>query len=90
MPLILLAMLCFQWFGEKRRFGFNSRRLHHIEFRSDSDAARCAATVVSANEHQCFLNETVSVYVWIWRFNPIFCRNDFISSLLFPKTHFGA
>jgi hypothetical protein len=29
-PLMLLAMLCFQWFREKQSFGFNSRRLHHI------------------------------------------------------------
>jgi hypothetical protein len=40
---------------------FNSRRLHQIEFRSASDVARCAATVVLANGIQCFLKETIKV-----------------------------
>jgi len=52
--LILLHILCFQWFREKGQSEFNFRRLHHIEFRSDSDAARCAATVVSANKPKGF------------------------------------
>jgi hypothetical protein len=69
---------------------FDSRRVHHIEFRSDSDAARCTATVVSANEIQCFLKETVSVCERMWRFNPTFWRNDFISNQLLSETHFWA
>jgi hypothetical protein len=31
--------------GAKYAVGFNSRRLHHSEFRSATDMARCAATV---------------------------------------------
>jgi len=42
-------------------FFINSRRHHHIEFRSASDAARFAATVVLANESKGFLNETERV-----------------------------
>jgi len=61
-----------------------------FEFSSFSDAANLAATVVLANESKGFLKETVSVCERIWRFNPTFCRNDFISNQLLFKTHFSA
>ena len=40
--------------------GFNSRRLHHIELRSDSDVFRMAREV-SASKSKGFLKETVKV-----------------------------
>jgi len=47
--------------GAKFAAGFNSRRLHHSEFRSAADVARCAANVDLANGIQCLLKETVKV-----------------------------
>ena len=41
--------------------GFNSRRLHHLEFRSGTASVLRTANVVSANEFQGFLKETVKV-----------------------------
>jgi hypothetical protein len=54
-------MLCFQWFGEKGRFGFNSRRLHHLEDDEKSPGASRSAMFVLANKSKGFLKETVKV-----------------------------
>jgi hypothetical protein len=59
-------------------FGFNSRRLHHIELRSDSDAARCAATVVLVNEHQYFWKEMVGFIMFNGR---VSASNQTMSSI---------
>ena len=41
--------------------GFNSRRLHHFEYRSETASVLRTVTVVSANKFQGFLKVTVKV-----------------------------